>query len=1107
MEFNKCQSSLEELEIKKYPQEVQEQFYDFLNNVPYIRWLVSKDRPLVSELPRDEGGRAIIDITKPPILENTDYFRYEAIKYKEIGKYNELRPNANPNSDYGKWLKEEVKRCFEGYTDPSTGMWITGDLYFFLNYCPIQLHKKDKQGKSIRVIDFPNFWDGHWLVTQYLQEARQKGHHAAMLSKRGAGKSFLGAALLAKRFLLGESQAVNKKVQCVVTAADRKYIYGANQILNMFVSYIDFCANTTQFPQHRLVDSAQSLRWEMGYKDKSSGVRRGSLNSVMGITSGDDQTKLNGSRGVLYLVEEAGIFSNLLSLYQMIRPSVEDGNAVYGLLYLYGTAGDDESDFTSLQEIMYNPRGYNMQALPNVYDKEGQGRKEFTIFYPAYLNRAECMDKDGNSNVTKALLELLIDRYNVKYNSTDINSITKRISQYPITPQEAIIRSHLSIFPITELNERLNQLDNNPNEYDDVYVGELIQNKAGKVEFRPTTDVPIREFPTKDNKVSGALEIYSMPQKNSTGEVPQERYILSSDPFNSDGADTMSLGSIFVLDLWTDTLVAEYTGRPLYTDDYFEMCRKLCLFYNGQLCYEAHPYDQVVRLPNGTTKKWEDVHIGDTLFAPNGNTVSVVNIPIDGIDDIYKITLADGRTVEASKHHIWSVYKLGSRNKRREVTTEQMIREGCINKHGQKRFFIPDSGVINYPHRDVPIDPYTLGLLIAEGAFTKFRKNKVYHCNRKIVQFSASLQDGEYYKEKIPYPIKYIGTKGYSWHLYKDNIDLQLEELGLLYKNSLNKFIPDLYLYNDYTTRLELLKGLMDGDGCAVNKGASVYITISPQLKDDIMLLCRSLGIKCQEQKGKPEGLRKCPKKQYYCQQIYRVSISADIPIFSLPRKKEKQHIYSPTTKGSKAKGFLKRTGITKIEYVGKKPCKCVTVSAKDGLYLIGDYVVTHNCNLKGTFSYFSQHNCTYLLADTPEYLKDKQLIKSIGYGNSSKGITATNAIKAYGYRLIRDWLIKPITKVEKEGEQEHEVTIANLYRIRNRALLKELILWNPDINVDRISSLIQLMLYREEKMILYQGDMNRAQHTTDKGLEDDDYFTRNYAVYKHKPKQFRWNY
>lgn len=153
--------------------------------------------------------------------------------------------------------------------------------------------------------------------------------------------------------------------------------------------------------------------------------------------------------------------------------------------------------------------------------------------------------------------------------------------------------------------------------------------------------------------------------------------------------------------------------------------------------------------------------------------------------------------------------------------------------------------------------------------------------------------------------------------------------------------------------------------------------------------------------------------------------------------------------------------------------------------------------NLRGTFAYFSQHNCVYLLADTPEYLRDRQIIKTIGYGNNAKGITASVAVKRYGYSLIRDWLIKPITTITKEDGEDKEITMANLYRIRNRALLKELVNWNPEINVDRISSLIQLMLYREEKMVLYQGDLAGGKsRQAVKGLESDDYFERNYRRY-----------
>lgn len=734
--MNKYQTKYSKEYLESLPKEVQEQYYDFITNVPYIQYLLSDNRPYARDLPRDEEGKIIVDVTKPHILEDTDYFRPSAIHYQQYGCFTKLKPNANPNSEFGKWIREEVRRCWEGYVRPSDGEWITGDMYFFLNYCPILLIKKDENNKSIRTIDFPRFWDGHYYKSHYLNQCRNEGHHAAELASRGKGKSLFAASMLAKRFILGESKNVNKKVQCVATASERKYIQGAFQLLDMFQYYIDFCANNTEFPRQRITSSLQNLAWTMGYVDSETNTRRGTENSVIGITSKDDESKLRGSRGVLYLLEEAGSFPRLLNLYQVLRPSVEDGNSVWGLIYLYGTAGDSDSDFSSMQELMYNPNGYNIKAVNNVYDKEGQGRKQFTYFFPGYMNRADCYDEDGNSDVNKALLEILLDRYKVKYNSTDINAITKRIAEIPITPQEAILKTKDNIFPIAEITKRLNEIDNNPNFYDDTYVGDLVINK-GNIEFSPNTlDMPIRDFPTKDNKVKGAIEIFEMPQEVH-GKIPKDRYIMSLDNYENDEAQSMSLGSMFVLDLWTDRIVAEYTGRPMFADDLNEICRKLCLFYNAKVMVEN---------------------------------------------------------------------------------------------------------------------------------------------------------------------------------------------------------------------------------------------------------------------------------------------------------------------------------------------------------------------NKKNTFSYFSRMNSLHLMADTPEYLKNKQLIKTTGFGNASKGITATLPIKNFALGLIRDWLLKPVTITKEEGNEVVEYTVPNLSFIKNRALLKELMLYNPAINVDRIMSLCQLMLYREEKMILYQGEPRRAEKTIDASyLGNDPFFTRNY--------------
>ena len=735
--LNKYQTPISELGLDKQPQEVQDQFWDFFNNVPFIQSMVSPNKPRACDLPRDSEGKIIVDITKPHIIEDIDYFRPSAIHYQKYGRFTDLRPNANPNSEFGKWIREERRRCLYGYVRPYDGEWITGDHYFFLNYCPISLLKKSSNGgrKAMRVIDFPFSWEGNYYRFHYLNQAREHGLMAAELARRGCGKSFCAAAMLAKRFILGESFEVNKRVVSYITATDKAKLTGGDQTLDKFQFYIDFIAENMQWPSRRLYNSLADMNWQMGYKDLNTGTNKGTLNSVVGKSSQNDASKLRGTRGVLYLFEEAGTFDNLLTLWSNLLPSVSDGESVFGLMYLFGTSGDQQSDFAAMQEIMYNPVGYKTYGLKNVYDKEGQGRPTFTYFFPAYINRSDCYDEQGNSDVTKALLEILVNRYNVKYNSTDINTITKCIAEIPITPQEAILRTRGNIFPVADLTQRLAEIDNDPHTFDDVYVGDLMQEKDGTVSFKLTGDQPIRDFPLKDNKVSGALEIFKMPEKDAQGKVFPQRYIIGHDPVDNDEADTMSLSSTFVLDLWTDTIVAEYTGRHQFADDNFEMLRKLCVFYNAKCLYES---------------------------------------------------------------------------------------------------------------------------------------------------------------------------------------------------------------------------------------------------------------------------------------------------------------------------------------------------------------------NVKGAYSYFSRMNCLYLLADTPEYLKDKDIIKNIGVGNNSKGVKATKPVNDYANRLIRDWLLKPVTI--QSGEDGEETTVFNLARIRNRALIKELMLYNPDINVDRVRALGLLMLYREQFMVTYNGDPSSSKNVVESDyLGNDDYFTRNY--------------
>ena len=586
IETNEYQTPITEELLSQYPEEVVQQFTEIVNIVPFIKNLINPNRPKIEDLPRDKEGRAIVDITNPPIYKDADYFRQAALFYLKNDCYTKLRPNSNPNSEYRKYWREELRRCREGLIRQSDGMYVTGFLYWFLNYCPMMVNfYKEGQKKAIRKESFGFFFEGIWWRSIYLYNAREQGHHAIELAKRGCAKSYFLATIMSHNLIVGESEATHKRCITVLTAAQKEYLKDDKDgTLNKFIPELSFVIDNTPFPNLLLKNSPNEMSWQMGYK-KPNGAIGGSMNQVLGVSAKDDSDKLRGKRGWI-LYEEMGTFDGLLELYDVTRKSVEDGDYTFACMYLVGTANNKESSFLSAKKLLYAPNSYNIQSVPNVYDKKGSGKDTFGFFFPAYINRAGCYNKDGISDVIKALLQVLMARYKAKYGA-DPTSVLRVIAEDPITPAEAIIKVKDAYFPVASLQERADTLDKNPSLYDDIYVGELYTTSTGEIAFRPTDDIPIRTYPV-DNDTKGALEIYSMPKKDREGKVFNDRYIIGVDPYDNDQAESHSLYSIFVLDTFVDNLAAEYTGRTNFADEAHDMVLKLCIFYNAKALYESN---------------------------------------------------------------------------------------------------------------------------------------------------------------------------------------------------------------------------------------------------------------------------------------------------------------------------------------------------------------------------------------------------------------------------------------------------------------------------------------------------------------------------------------
>ena len=609
--FNKYQTELTDDLLESLPAEEKNDLLEYVDSIMFIQNLASPTRKYAKDLDRwdnpfgsdvaeddmparkkDPNGKIAVDLSNPHLLEDMDFFRGPAMHFEKHGKYTKLFPNANPNSDYFKFWAEEARRCREGYVRPVDGEWIPGTYYFMLNYAPLLRTEVIKGTKRAdRVEAFAYVYDADYWFFHYCEIARAKGMHGANLKRRGCGYSVKASVMLGKNFILGDTSKAKQKVKSFAIANEKEYLT-KDGILNKFISVIDFCATHTPFPRVRtLKDSLNDMHWRMGRKDTQKGIEVGILNEVLGVTLKNDAQKARGKRGALVLWEEAGKFDDFLTAWGIARPSVEESGFAFGFMMAGGTGGVKGAAFEGLEEIFYNSSGHNIHSIPNVFDKNTNGKGQCAFFFGTYLNYKGKFDKNGNSDVVGAMIQINKERSKVKYGSSDVNAIVQKKAEEPITPQEAIMRTEGTAFPVADLRDYLEDIMPQITEFTDShYVGNLTYGDKGLLKWNNDLSLtPIRTFPYTvkgGNNSDGAIELFEMPQKDRDGNVFAGRYIAGIDPIDNDYTVGGSLASIFVFDLWTDKIVAEYTGRPVMADEFYETCLRLTSYYNAEANYE-----------------------------------------------------------------------------------------------------------------------------------------------------------------------------------------------------------------------------------------------------------------------------------------------------------------------------------------------------------------------------------------------------------------------------------------------------------------------------------------------------------------------------------------
>lgn len=356
-----------------------------------------------------------------------------------------------------------------------------------------------------------------------------------------------------------------------------------------------------------------------------------------------------------------------------------------------------------------------------------------------------------------------------------------------------------------------------------------------------------------------------------------------------------------------------------------------------------------------------ELEIGDKVFDREGRPTEVLGVYPQGLRQMYRVTFTDGRVLDADGEHIWTVYTAKQRSKKHagtsvtpmDLTTSEMIDRGVVRTYpGDSRehlkFFIPMNGAVQWPERDVDLDPYALGVLLGNG------------CLRDSI-LTVSSGD-EYTVEQVAAStgarVKKLPSKNYSWVFVdgtygsRDKLvqtrDALAQVPDLIGAYSGERRIPELYMTGSVEQRWELVRGLFDTDGHIGGVGGRYnvsYSTTSEDLAQDVRTLLFSLGVS----NTVTSSTRERDGRQLVEFHVHVKAANQDKEqFFALPRKKEiARQAVAECASRMRVKKF-DMVGISSIEELpGEHEAVCILVDNEEHLYQAGEhFVVTHNTEL-----------------------------------------------------------------------------------------------------------------------------------------------------------------
>ena len=344
-----------------------------------------------------------------------------------------------------------------------------------------------------------------------------------------------------------------------------------------------------------------------------------------------------------------------------------------------------------------------------------------------------------------------------------------------------------------------------------------------------------------------------------------------------------------------------------------------------------------IRTYNRGWQTMETVEVGDYVVDENGGPTKVVWKSEVMHNKCYKLTVGKEEIV-AGKDHEWVVHRRRQDRKERIVetqTTEQLFNRFQKNapKNRGSLYALPTCSMQGQA-KELLLDPYVLGAWLGDGCVRSGNMSTVEP--EMMEEFERLGYDTYITPSSIKHDRPDLHPDGRFHHWCSQRLRDELYEMGFLgCDDRANKEIPVDYMEASYEQRLALLQGLMDTDGCAVDRPTGdVELTLANKyLAYQCEELIKSLGIKvnCRHSVDRREDPR-YPKGEYH---RYRMNWTTGLPMFRL-QKLIKQAKETPN--------LQKWHYISNIEEVETVPTQCIQVENPTHLYLVTKSLIpTHN--------------------------------------------------------------------------------------------------------------------------------------------------------------------